>query len=162
MVFNCFSEVKREFVDDADYYKVTLVTSQAYQDGFTALYALKCSPRRAVNFSIWAWILLFQKPKLLLEHKGVSSALVAWAVEDSFSLKMMDSTLMLPMVSMIFQATLAKIFTYRRETSFVNHFLILLNGFQLFNENSLMMQTNTRLLLSPVKHIKTDSLYYMP
>ena len=45
MVFNCFSEVKREFVDDADYYKVTLVTSQAYQDGFTALYALKCDEK---------------------------------------------------------------------------------------------------------------------
>ena len=29
------------------------------------------------------------------------------------------------------------------------------------NENSLMMRTITRLLLSPVKHIKTDSLHYM-
>ena len=30
-----------KFVGDADYHKVTLVTSQAYQDGFTSLYALK-------------------------------------------------------------------------------------------------------------------------
>ena len=37
-----------KFVDDAEYHKVTLVTSQAYQDGFTALYALKCSPWRTV------------------------------------------------------------------------------------------------------------------
>ena len=30
------------------------------------------------------------------------------------------------------------------------------------NENSLMMQTITKLLLSPLKHIRTDSLHYMP
>ena len=48
------------------------------------------------------------------------------------SLKVMDSTSMLPMVSIVFQASLARIFTYRRETSFVNQFLRLLNGFQLF------------------------------
>ena len=52
-----------KFVDDADYHKVTLVTSQAYQDGFTALYALKCSPWKTVKESLKK---LF-KPILVLE-----------------------------------------------------------------------------------------------
>ena len=50
MVLNCFSEVKREFVDDADCYKVTLVTSQAYQDRITVLHALKCSTHHGEQF----------------------------------------------------------------------------------------------------------------
>ena len=41
-------KLNRNFVDDADYHKVTLVTSQAYPDGFTALFALKCSPWKTV------------------------------------------------------------------------------------------------------------------
>ena len=48
------------------------------------------------------------------------------------SLNVMDSTSMLPMVSIVFQASLAEIFTYSRETSFVKQFLRPLNGFQLF------------------------------
>ena len=41
-------KLSRKSIDDADYNKVTLVTSQAYPDGFIALYALKCSPWRTV------------------------------------------------------------------------------------------------------------------
>ena len=44
--------MNRIFVGDADYNKVTLVASQAYPDGFTALYALKCSTHHGEQFKI--------------------------------------------------------------------------------------------------------------
>ena len=42
--------MNRIFVDDADYNKVILVTSQAYPDRFTALHALKCSTHHGEQF----------------------------------------------------------------------------------------------------------------
>ena len=86
MVFNCFSEVKREFVDDADYYKVTLVTSQAYQDGFTVLYALKCSTHHGEQFKNLLKIIQINlgtrmKEVVIISHEVKESLMVTLAKE---------------------------------------------------------------------------------
>ena len=75
MDFSCFSE--QEFVGDADYNKVTLVTSQAYPDGFTALYALKCSTHHGEQFkNLKKLIQIRMKEVVIISHEVKESLMV--------------------------------------------------------------------------------------